>query len=169
MTTPPFTPSPAEDPPVVSMTWDDVTQAIDLLAVPLANTPFDVVAGIARSGLVPAVILAHRFGIRDFSVLDIERTQSDAIHAHKVSPTLIGLFNAPLLEGRHVLLVDDIVGEGLTMRAARALLTSRAKTVSTCCLVVNKGNFKGERITEVVDHFGCVTHSWVRFPWENSL
>jgi len=160
---------PSRDPSVLPMTWDDVNQAIDLLAATLKNRTFDVVAGIARSGLVPAVILAHRLGIRDFSVLDIKRTESDDIHARKVSPSLIGVFNEELIDGRDVLLVDDIVGEGLTMRAARETLQSRARAVSTCTLVVNRANFKGERLDELVDHFGCIAYSWVRFPWEKPL
>lgn len=154
------------DRPPLLLSWSEIDQAIDLLEGELREQQFDVVVGVARAGLVPAVMLAHRFGIREFAVLEIRRTASDGVNSEKRPPVVTGSFNASAILRRRVLLVDDIVGEGLTMKVARDWVEERAVSVSTCCVVVNKANLPHTNIGLAVDHWGCLVHRWVRFPWE---
>ncbi|WP_327153225.1 hypothetical protein OHU45_02020 [Streptomyces tubercidicus] len=66
-----------------------------------------------RGGVIPAVWLAHRLGIRDVRTVVITRTTSDSIDAAKT--TLPGVRNAASLgdlTGLDVLLVDDTAGSG---------------------------------------------------------
>ncbi|MFI6770733.1 hypothetical protein [Streptomyces sp. NPDC050355] len=69
--------------------------------------------GIMRGGVIPAVWLAHRLGIRDVRTVGITPTTSDSIDAAKT--TLPGVRNAASLgdlTGLDVLLVDDTAGSG---------------------------------------------------------
>lgn len=154
------------DRPPLFLSWNEIDQAMDLLEAGLGGQQFDVIVGIARAGLVPAVMLAHRLGVRQFAVLEIRRTASDGINSAKRPPIVTGSFNASAILRKRVLLVDDIVGEGLTMKVARDWVQERAVSVSTCCIVVNKANLPHTNIGLAVDHWGCLVHRWVRFPWE---
>lgn len=153
----------------LNLTWREIDQLVELLTLQLKANEFDVVLGVSRSGLIPGVMLSHHLGVRDFAVLDIKRTDSDATNASKSAPVLRGILNEPLLRGRRVLLVDDIVGEGLTMRMACELLRPMCKSLVTSVLVVNQQNLGTAAPRDVVDHHGCVVHGWITFPWEGKL
>ncbi|XYI01413.1 phosphoribosyltransferase [Sorangium sp. So ce1128] len=151
---------------IITMSWQEVDQLAELLRRALSGVEVDVVLGISRSGLVPAVMLSHRLGVRDFAVLDIRRTESDDIESSKSLPTVCGLLDTARLQGRRVLLVDDIVGEGLTMMRAREVLTPLCDRLVSVTLVVNQRNLGMRSPCDVVDYHACIVHGWVTFPWE---
>ncbi|MFY0580466.1 phosphoribosyltransferase [Cystobacter fuscus] len=150
----------------LKLSWQEIDQLVGLLSRQLRSMPIDVVLGVSRSGLVPAVMLSHHLGIRDFAVLDIKRTESDERNARKSAPVLRGILNPSLLKGRDVLLVDDIVGEGLTMRAAYEVLRPLCRSITSCALAVNQRNLGTAAPRDVVNHHGCLVHGWIEFPWE---
>lgn len=147
-------------------TWPEIDGLIRLLGTRLADEPFAGVIGIARSGLVPAVALSHLLNIRPFAVLDIVRTDSDAIEAGKQQPVLRGSMGLDALRGQRVLVVDDIVGQGLTVVAARQMLLQAGVEPVFATLVVNRGNLAGQEIEALVEHWACEVDGWVIFPWE---
>ena len=146
--------------------WDEIDGLTRLLADRLAGAGIEGVVGIARSGLVPAVMLSHRMGVRPFAVLDIARTDSDAVEAGKSQPADRGALGLEAMRGRRVLLIDDIVGQGLTLDAARGVLAAAGAEPVTAVLVVNHANLAGREARAIVDHWACDVHGWVVFPWE---
>jgi hypoxanthine phosphoribosyltransferase len=151
---------------MLSVSWSEVTGMIELLTRALGRQTFDMVVGVSRSGLIPAVMLSHSLNVREFGVLDIRRTESDAINATKHAPAVMGDgLNLGAVSGRRVLLVDDILGEGATFRVARRFLDTRGAAVQSVALVVNRANCRDEP-EQFVDLFACSVHDWVVFPWE---
>ncbi len=151
---------------MVILSWTDVTGMVELLARTLRRSPFDMVIGVSRSGLIPAVMLSHVLNVREFGAVDIRRTESDAVRAIKRPPLVTGHgMNVDNLQSRRVLLVDDIVGEGATLKAAVSFLKERGAGVVSAALVVNRANCAEEPET-IVDRFACTVHDWVVFPWE---
>ncbi|TXC71458.1 purine phosphoribosyltransferase [Sphingomonas ginsenosidivorax] len=146
--------------------WEEIAGLARLLADRLADARVDGVVGIARSGLVPAVMLSHMLGVRPFAVLDIARTHSDAIRADKSQPANHGALGLERMRGRRVLLVDDVVGQGLTLDAACRVLVQAGADPVTATLVVNRDNLAGRNPRAIVDHWACDVHGWVIFPWE---
>jgi uncharacterized protein len=87
----------------------------------------DAVVGVLRGGMVPAVVLAHRLGVRAVRALEVTRTLSDAPHAPKTPDPVVGeVSGLGALAGLDVLLVDDVAGSGATAGPATELLRSRA-------------------------------------------
>ena len=146
--------------------WEEIAGLTRLLCDRLEGSQIAGVVGIARSGLVPAVMLSHMLGVRPFAVLDIARTHSDAVDAEKSRPANRGSLGLEELRGRRVLLVDDIVGQGLTLEAARRALIAAGSDPVTAVLVVNCANLAGRDARSIVDHWACEVHGWVIFPWE---
>ncbi len=146
--------------------WAEIAGLADLLRDRLAGARIAGVVGIARSGLVPAVMLSHMLDVRPFAVLDIARTSSDAVEAEKSRPASRGDLGLENLRGRRVLLIDDIVGQGLTLEAARRILIAADIDPVTAVLVVNRANLAGRDACDIVDHWACEVHGWVVFPWE---
>lgn len=156
------TPSPT----VHRFSWEEIAGLTRLLRDRLAGSRITGVAGVARSGLVPAVMLSHMLGVRSFAVLDIARTHSDAVEAEKSRPIRRGSLGLEALRGRRVLLIDDIVGQGLTLDVARRELIEAGAEPVTAVLVVNSANLAGRDARAIVDHWACEVHGWAVFPWE---
>lgn len=149
-----------------TLSWVEVDRMVSALVEELRPYSFGSIVAIARSGLVPAVMLSHGLGVRELGVLDIRRTLNDGIDAPKQDPVLRGGLNTTALGNNTVLLVDDIVGSGSTLLAARSELCQYSLITAT--LVVNKTNLGARPVSEIVDHHAAVVHGWVVFPWEAS-
>ena len=132
----------------------------------------DVIAGILRGGMIPAISIAHALGVREVRAVDITCTASDAVNADKArDPRIRNPASLGDLSGLDVLLVDDVAGTGQTMRAARGLVSAAgARAVRTAVCVLNETNWKrrsSEDPAGTFTHVGAVCRGWVVFPWEN--
>jgi xanthine phosphoribosyltransferase len=90
---------------------------------------FDLVVAIANGGIVPAGILAQKFGGVEVRLLRIN-LRDEHQRPRWDKPRLL----APVefdFEGRRILLVDDRVKSGSTMRLARELRLEKAALVRT--------------------------------------
>jgi hypoxanthine phosphoribosyltransferase len=150
--------------PILKLSWGECHDLVELLSGALDGEVFDAVVGISRSGLIPAVMLSHLLGVRDFGVVDVVRTESDDHHSAKRAPHLRDVMNLRLLAGKRVLLVDDIAGAGQTLAAVKAMLVAIGSRVVSAVLVFNRGNHQPDGTPP--DHHGCLVHQWVEFPWE---
>lgn len=119
-------------------TWKWVDQQIDSIGEQLEGTELpQFITGVPRGGLVPAVLMSHKFGI-----------------------PYIGLEAAKTLPGdlkKRILVLDDIADSGNTLAQIErhnfktATLARRSSSSFT-------PNFIGTEIRD--DH-------WLVFPWEN--
>lgn len=157
--------------PAVVLDWAAVTTITGRLAEALAvgRRP-DVVVGILRGGMIPAVLLAHALGLREVRALDVTHTIQDGVNAAK-APRPIVRNPASLgdLSGRSVLLVDDIAGTGETMRACHGLTAQAgASAVCTAAYAFNEANWPpGGDPLRTFTYIGARYTGWVVFPWEN--
>jgi hypothetical protein len=150
------------------LTWDDIEAACARLAGEIRGGGLpDVVVGVSRGGLVPAVLVSHLLGLRDLRPVSITRTRSDKAGAAKLPAPAIGSL-APLghLEGLDVLVIDDVAGSGQTIAAASGLAMSmKVRRARTAVCVVNDANWGGGPFP---DHVAIHASRWIIFPWEVS-
>ena len=88
------------------------------------DEPFDLIVAIANGGLVPAGILAQRLGDVEVRLLRINLRDERQQPRYDV-PKLLSPVDFEF-EGRRILLVDDRVKSGSTIRLARELLAGAA-------------------------------------------
>ncbi len=146
--------------------WADIDGIVSNISRYLDRFPIDHIVGISRSGLVPAVMLSHHLGVRPLSAINIMRTLNDEIYAEKTDPQYGEMQDLKHLREKNVLLIDDIVGTGLTLRKATELLKLAGCRPTTATLVVNQENLGDVDPAQVVDIVGSIVHGWVVFPWE---
>lgn len=147
---------------MIAPSWEDIEQAVHCLANYVRSRAFtpDIVVGIARGGLVPAVMLSHRLGVDRLGSIDAKRNLLE--RSYSPSATL-SVGRAPKgTRARSVLLVDDIVGQGVTFSAARSALRG-ASAILAVSLFLNTERCK---YPEEIDFFARSTKVWVLFPWE---
>jgi hypoxanthine phosphoribosyltransferase len=165
------TPVAASTSPVV-LDWAAIASIIDDLATEVTadGTP-DIIVGILRGGMIPAVRLAHALGVREVRALDVTHTVQDGANASKTDhPIVRNLASLGDLSGLDVLLVDDIAGSGLTMRACRSLAAEAgACMIRTAACVLNEANWPhayGD-LHDAFTYLSVKHRRWVVFPWEN--
>lgn len=155
----------------IPISWEEIDQVVFSLAekVQQDGNP-KIIVGIQRGGLIPGVLLSHYLNIRDLLSLNIIRTINDSTNAEKMTPTLGR--NIPLDEitNKDVLLVDDIVGTGETIKVAQNTLSKYSPyRVRSLVLFVNRDNWdiaKEDKPSKFITYIGREVRGWVVFPWE---
>lgn len=136
------------DRPVVHIGYDKVEELLAALEPGLPHGHIDAVVGVARSGIVPATVLAQRMG-RELFLLRCQRHQ-DGVHWLGEAPPA----------GARLLVVDDIVSSGRTLARVRDFLEPQGHAVLTLALFVDR-----ERATHPPD-FAHEAPGFVRFAWD---
>lgn len=143
------------------LTW---TQIEDL-AIHLADrlpADYDVMLVITRGGMVPACIISERLNLRNILVAAVMfYTQQE----HTLDKPIFLQFPAdPLLNGRRVLIVDDVWDSGRTIMAVRDRVLAAGGVPETAVL-----HFKPSRTTYSdarPDFFVDETDAWIVYPWD---
>lgn len=119
----------------------------------------DLIVGIARGGYIPARIVADFFGIMDLASLRIEHYRG----AHRSVRAVVKHPLATSIEGRTVLLVDDVTDSGDTFEVASEHLATRGTPLAIKTAVLD------HKVSSpyVPDYFGrrVTTWRWIIYPW----
>lgn len=152
------------------LTWPDVVETVDAIAGQVRTDRLpDVLVGVLRGGIVPAVLLSHQLGVRELRAVEVAHTLDDSINADKFgAPQVMNPASLGDLTGQDVLLVDDIAGSGDTLICTVGLLhAAGAQRVRSAVLTVNRANWRRpQRPADVVMYLGRQVDTWVVFPWE---
>jgi hypoxanthine phosphoribosyltransferase len=111
-------------------------------------------------------MLAYAFAIRSVTSIALERTVDDAPNAQKRIPTINETPWLICIRDMDVLLVDDVLGTGLTLATAMSIVTAyKPRSLRSLVSVVNVANADAARTVDVT-YVGMRTDRWVTFPWE---
>jgi hypoxanthine phosphoribosyltransferase len=119
-----------------------------------------MIVGVSRGGLIPSRILADQLDLKDLYVVKIAFYTGIGKTADRP------VIKQPLsvnLEGKTVLLVDDILDTGGSMKAAMEYVESfHPKKMYTATLHIKKTSpFKP-------DFFAVEKSNWLIYPWEKN-
>lgn len=154
----------------IELDWQDIYQLVAVLSKEvLSSFQPDVLFTILRGGTLVGIIFSHQLNIREVDVLNIKRTDTESINSGKIIPQIV-FGNQTKLKGKKVLLIDDIVGSGLSLRLAKDFINRQhPKALKTLSLVVNETNWGKNNpfsFRQEIDFIGKVVDRWVLFPWE---
>ena len=142
---------------IVSMGWHEFEKAIGALANTLRRRyDPDVIVGVARGGLFPAVRLSHLMGDKTLRIIHVKYYKGVALRRKK--PELLA--DVGRLKGK-VLVVDDVADTGTTLEfVTKHVKRKGAKEVKVATIAAKpKSTFKP-------DFFVFKTNKWIIFPWE---
>lgn len=140
--------------------WKEVAKISRVLAIKIwKEYKPDLVVGISRGGNCVATIISEVLR-KNMITICITRRKND-IEIHDI-PHLITPIDDKIVNGKNVLLVDEIVVTGSTIEIAKKeLLQHGAKSVKTCA-VANRSN--GTYYCDY--HYILTEHNNVIFPWD---
>ena len=155
----------------ITLSWEKIDQIVSILAkrVESDGKP-EVIIGIQRGGLIPGVILSHCLKVRYFLSFNINRTAYNGVNAEKISPYLGPNISFDIVSDKDILLVDDIVGTGVTLRVVQDIINKYSpRRVRSLVCIVNRDNWDCANKSEVgtlISYIGQEVRGWVVFPWE---
>jgi len=136
------------------ITWDDVQNDCFALAEILEkNGPFTGIVGIARGGLVPTAIIAHRLDMRNVKTVAV----TSFYGRQQVTAELLGSVEE-IKDGEGWVFIDDMADTGQT-----AKLLKKRYPKAKFAVVYAKPDGQ-----ESIDYFVKLLKSenWIVYPWE---
>ena len=144
----------------LDLSWEMFGELCRALALKVARDyDPEVVVGIARAGALPGAVIATILGV-DFYSMKISRKGDD----DQVRDRPEVLSAAPReVEGKRVLIVDEVTTSGATLRLALAAVRdTRPTEVRTATSFARTRGYKP-------DHFALETDAEVVLPWDHHL
>ena len=130
----------------------------------------EVIISVVRGGMVPSVILSHALGIRKVENIKSIETISDEINAIKLEPIIDKNVNLSEIRRKKVLIVDDILGSGATIRKIKEEVKKwQPEELRTAICLVNEENWEKSNKSDYndeIEYVGKTARGWVVFPWE---
>ena len=118
---------------------EGMAQAIDQFATQLSSFEIDLIAGIESRGFLFSTLLASRFNIGSMMARKPGKLPGKLLRAgydlEYGTAELTIQQDAPI-QGRSVLIIDDLLATGGTMVAAKTLLESCGAIVPACAVVI---------------------------------
>ena len=110
----------------------------------------DIVVGIARGGVIPAVLLSKSLDVKDMYVLKMRREGSE----RRIIADIL-----PDVSNKKILLVEDMIETGQSLIAGKKFLEEKGSEVKTACLyTIPISEFTPDYFLKQVDEV-------VDFPW----
>ena len=141
--------------------WEEIKEYAATIAAAVQRKDYkpEILVGISVGGLVPTALLSHL--LKNKNVLTIS---AYSYKGKKKKKAFIQFEpRAGALEGKKVLLIDDISHTAETLERVKEVLLERyaAKQVKTASLLVNKKDCES-----YPDFWAKETIEWINFPWE---
>ena len=135
----------------ILLSFDEIIHSIPFSSI--KDFSPDIVVGIEQGGVVLASLIAFRFGIElrtiKASFYDDSKPAKQKYHEPKIE------VNIPDLNGKRVLIVDDVCNTGATLAAVRSLVASSGAKETKTFVYAGKADFYCRKF----EH--CLV-----FPWE---
>lgn len=143
------------------LSWLSIEAGVSMLMKRIADPQAILgIIAIARGGLIPGAMLAHKLGIRNIVSLGIASYSTERKQGRMVPLFSDGGLPRQLLrnEGKGWLIVDDLVDSGNSMQYAKRLLPE-AKTAAL--MVKRNAAYRPDFYVS-----GAPADVWIIFPWE---
>ncbi len=139
--------------------WSKVDEAIWTLADYVRKDyTVDIIVGIARGGLIPAVRMSHIMDDVLMRVMDVKFYTN--IEEHTEIPEITVPLTEPV-EGKNVLIVDDVADTGKTLKVVKEDMEKKGAKEARIAVIAKKP----QSIIDP-DYYIFQTDRWIIFPWE---
>ena len=145
---------------VLPISWDDFFSLCKGLALAVAPYQPEIILGVARGGFYPATLLSHLLRAELYPIRITRRFQDRVVYEKPqwlVRPPSI-------VQGHRILIVDEICGEGKTLRMAKQEVEDLgAKEVQTAVMYAHTPG------QDVPDYIGIISDALILNPWDREI
>lgn len=150
---------------IINLSWQDVEEDILKIIDKMKEENFepDIIVSIARSGLIPASLIAYTLGNKQLYVIkvDFSKVQKDGKDQELRDKPIITQELSKDVSGLKVLVVDEMVVSGSTLKLVKSYmdLKNPAEVRYTVLYKQPWAEFKP-------DYFGREIVEWPIYPWK---
>lgn len=145
-----------------SLTWNLFGAASRELAASISDSGYEpeLVIAVARGGLIPAGAIAYALGVKAAGTLNVE-FYSDIEETLPEPVVLEPLLDTGALQGKKLLIVDDVVDSGKTLALVVELLQPHAAEIRSAVIYTKP--------TTIIhpEYSWKATDRWINFPWSS--
>lgn len=150
---------------VVNLSWRDVEDDVLRIIEKMKIDGFepDMIVSIARSGLIPASMIAYTLGNKQLYVIkvDFSKIQKDGKDQELMDKPVITQELPRDVRGLKVLVVDEMVVSGSTLKLVKSYMDLKNPAEAKYCVLYKQpwAEFKP-------DYFGREIIEWPIYPWK---
>ena len=150
---------------IVNLSWKDVEDDVLKIIGKMKEDGFepDLIVSIARSGLIPASMIAYTLGNKQLYVIkvDFSLIQKDGKDQELRDKPVITQELSKDVSGLKVLVVDEMVVSGSTLKLVKAYMDIKNPAEVKYCVLYKQpwAEFKP-------DYFGREIVEWPIYPWK---
>ena len=143
--------------------WNICNSLINILAdkIQASGIKFDLIIGISKGGLIPAVMIGHKLGIKSFLCVGASHyegnKQKKEVEIHQFPTEELKKFN----KDANILLIDEIIDSGETVN----IVIKKLKDVGFVNIVVATICYRNYAKIKP-DFWAEEVKTWIIFPWE---
>jgi len=150
---------------IINLSWQDVEQDVLKIIDKMKQENFepDIIVSIARSGLIPASMIAYTLGNKQLYVIkvDFSLVQKDGKDQELRDRPIISQELTKDVSGLKVLVVDEMAVSGSTLKLVKAYMDIKNPAEVKYC-VLYKQPWAGFN----PDYFGREIVEWPIYPWK---
>ena len=143
-------------------TWERFGEAARELAQQIVDSGYepDVMLSITRGGLLPAGAIAYALDQKNIHIINVEFYTG--VDERLPAPVFLPPLPATnYLDGRSVLIIDDVADTGETLRLVRDFCDEHTSESRTAVL------YEKPRSVIACDYVWKRTDEWIAFPWSS--
>src|SRR5438552_8952197 len=146
------------------VSWTDVGRMVRTLLEKLPRD-YDNIMVITRGGMVPACLISERTGIRN--ILCAAVVFYEGSKQKYAEPMFVQFPADDHVQGRRVLVIDDVWDTGSTIVAVRDRLRAAGAMTEVCVLHYKptRSRVPGDK----PDYYAEETDGWIVYPWDPDL
>jgi len=140
---------------------DALSSVVESLTDRYQDMPIDVVAGIESRGFIPGTVLAYQLKTGFIPIRKPGKLPAETISAEyslEYGTDKIEMHVDAVKKGDRVLLLDDLLATGGTMKAACELVERAGGQVVECCFLIELADLHGREKLENYDIFSLVVY-----------
>ena len=144
------------------LTWERFGEATRELAQQIVDSGYepDVMLSITRGGLLPAGAIAYALDQKNIHIINVEFYTG--VDERLPAPVFLPPLPATnYLDGRSVLIIDDVADTGETLRSVRDFCDEHDSESRTAVL------YEKPRSLIACDYVWKRTDEWIAFPWSS--
>ena len=152
------------------LTWEGFGDASRELTQQIVDSGWipDLIVAIARGGLIPAGAIAYAMDVKAIGTMNVEFYSGigETLEEPQLLPPLM---DVSAMDGKRVLVVDDVADSGKTLKMVMDLIDEHGLTLdgSAAVRVEARSAVIYKKPVSIIepDYVWAYTDKWINFPW----
>ncbi len=146
----------------VYLTWHETEELVTKLVFQL-NTPYDAILALSRGGIIPGGMIAEALKMKEILTAAVLFTDNPSQVALNW-PRFLQFPPDSYLEGRKILVIDNLWNRGRTILAAKGRIEAAGGFPETA--VLHWKQQSSHYPDQAPDFYGEITEDFIHYPWQ---